>query len=51
MILITTTKYCQIKKYDEKKTYKKNKVYIPWVETINDKVVYLEIRDGNVKFE
>ena len=41
------------KKYDAKKTYKKNKGYVPGVGTIDDKIVYLENRDGNanVKFE
>jgi len=41
------------KKYDAKKTYKKNKGYVPGVATIDDKIVYLENRDGNanVKFE
>ena len=41
------------KKYDAKKTYKKNKGYVPGVATIDDKIVYMENRDGNanVKFE
>lgn len=41
------------KKYDAKKTYKKNKGYLPGVATIGDKIVYLENRDGNanVKIE
>ncbi len=41
------------KKYDAKKTYKKNKGYLPGVATIDNKIVYLENRDGNanVKFE
>ena len=41
------------KKFDAKRTYKKNKGYFPGVATIGDKVVYLENRDGNanVKFE
>lgn len=41
------------KKYDSKKTYKKNRGYVPGVATIDDKIVYLENRDGNanVKFE
>jgi hypothetical protein len=41
------------KKFDAKKTYKKNKGYVPGVATIDDKIVYLENRDGNanVKFE
>ncbi len=41
------------KKYDAKKTYKKNKGYVPGVATIDNKIVYLENRDGNanVKFE
>ena len=41
------------KKYDAKRTYKKNKGYVPGVATIDDKIVYLENRDGNanVKFE
>lgn len=41
------------KKYDSKKTYKKNTGYVPGVATIDDKIVYLENRDGNanVKFE
>jgi len=41
------------KKYDAKKTYKKNKGYLPGIATIDDKIVYIENRDGNanVKFE
>jgi hypothetical protein len=41
------------KKYDSKRTYKKNTGYVPGVATIDDKIVYLENRDGNanVKFE
>ena len=35
------------KKYDAKKTYKKNKGYVPGVATIDDKIVYLEKRDDN----
>lgn len=40
-------------KYDAKKTYKMNKGYVPGVAAIDDKIVYLENRDGNanVKFE
>ena len=40
-------------KYDAKKTYKKNKGYFPGVATIDDKIVYVENRDGNanVKFK
>jgi len=40
-------------KYDAKKTYKKNKGYVPGIATIDDKIVYIENRDGNanVKFE
>jgi len=34
-------------KYDAKKTYKKNKGYLPGVATIADHIVYLENRDGN----
>lgn len=39
--------------FDAKKTYKKNNGYLPGIATIEDKVVYLENRDGNanVKFE
>jgi hypothetical protein len=39
--------------YDAKKTYKKNKGYLPGVATIGGKIVYIENRDGNanVKFE
>lgn len=41
------------KKYDAKKTYKKNKGYVPGIATIDNKIVYIENRDGNanVKFE
>ena len=41
------------KKYDAKRTYKKNKGYVPGIATIGDKIVYVENRDGNanVKFE
>lgn len=41
------------KNYDAKKTYKKTKGYLPGVATIDDKIVYIENRDGNanVKFE
>lgn len=40
-------------KYDAKRTYKKNKGYVPGIATIGDKIVYIENRDGNanVKFE
>ncbi|MBT3750426.1 MAG: IS1380 family transposase [Bacteroidetes bacterium] len=40
-------------KYDAKRTYKKNKGYLPGIATIGDKIVYVENRDGNanVKFE
>jgi len=40
-------------KYDAKRTYKKNKGYVPGIATIGDKIVYVENRDGNanVKFE
>lgn len=40
-------------KYDAKRTYKKNKGYFPGIATINDKIVYVENRDGNanVKFK
>jgi len=34
-------------KFDAKKTYKNNKGYLPGVATIDDKIVYLENRDGN----
>ena len=34
-------------KYDAKSTYKKNKGYFPGIATIEDKIVYLENRDGN----
>ncbi len=39
-------------KYDAKRTYKKNKGYVPGIATIGDKIVYIENRDGNanVKF-
>ena len=41
------------KKYDAKKTYKKNEGYFPGIATIGDKIVYIENRDGNanVKFK
>lgn len=41
------------KKWDAKKTYKKNTGYCPGIATIGDKVVYVENRDGNanVKFK
>lgn len=40
-------------KYDTKHTYKNNKGYFPGVASIEDKIVYIENRDGNanVKFE
>jgi hypothetical protein len=40
-------------KYDAKKTYKQTKGYFPGVASIDDKIVYIENRDGNanVKFE
>jgi hypothetical protein len=40
-------------KYDTKKTYKKTYGYLPGVASIDDKIVYIENRDGNanVKFE
>ncbi|MBU0488023.1 MAG: IS1380 family transposase [Bacteroidetes bacterium] len=40
-------------KYDAKNTYKKNRGYLPGVASIDDKIVYIENRDGNanVKFE
>ena len=40
-------------KYDAKRTYKKNKGYVPGIATMGDKIVYVENRDGNanVKFE
>jgi hypothetical protein len=43
----------QNNKYDAKRTYKKNKGYFPGVATIEDKIVYIENRDGNanVKFK
>ena len=39
--------------YDAKTTYKKTKGYLPGIATIDDKIVYIENRDGNanVKFE
>lgn len=41
------------KKYDAKRTYKKNKGYFPGVATIGNTIVYVENRDGNanVKFK
>jgi len=41
------------KKYDAKRTYKKNKGYFPGVATIDNNIVYIENRDGNanVKFK
>jgi|GEM_PF-4939024 len=41
------------KKFDAKKTYKKNTGYFPGVVTIDGKIVYVENRDGNanVKFK
>jgi len=41
------------KKYDAKRTYKKNKGYFPGIATIGDTIVYIENRDGNanVKFK
>ena len=41
------------KKYDAKRTYKKNKGYFPGVATIGNHIVYVENRDGNanVKFK
>ena len=41
------------KKFDAKKTYKKNTGYFPGVATIDGKIVYVENRDGNanVKFK
>lgn len=41
------------KKWDAKKTYKKNTGYCPGIATIGDKVVYVENKDGNanVKFK
>lgn len=41
------------KKYDAKRTYKKNKGYVPGIATIGDKIIYVENRDGNanVKFK
>jgi len=40
-------------KYDAKNTYKQTKGYFPGVASIDDKIVYVENRDGNanVKFE
>ena len=40
-------------KYDSKRTYKKNKGYVPGIATIGNTIVYIENRDGNanVKFE
>lgn len=40
-------------KYDAKKTYKHTRGYLPGVASIDDKIVYIENRDGNanVKFE
>jgi hypothetical protein len=40
-------------KYDTKKTYKHIRGYLPGVASIDDKIVYIENRDGNanVKFE
>lgn len=40
-------------KYDAKNTYKQTKGYFPGVASIDDKIVYIENRDGNanVKFE
>ena len=34
-------------KYDAKRTYKHTTGYFPVVATINDKIVYIENRDGN----
>jgi hypothetical protein len=34
-------------KYDAKKTYKMNSGYFPGIATIEDKIVYIENRDGN----
>lgn len=41
------------KKYDAKRTYKKNKGHFPGVATIGNTIVYVENRDGNanVKFK
>ena len=41
------------KKYDAKRTYKRNKGYFPGVATIGNNIVYIENRDGNanVKFK
>jgi hypothetical protein len=33
--------------YDAKRTYKHTTGYLPGVATINDKIVYIENRDGN----
>lgn len=40
-------------KYDAKNTYKKSRGYLPGMASIDDKIVYIENRDGNanVKFE
>ena len=37
----------------QRKTYKKNKGYVPGIATIGNKIIYIENRDGNanVKFE
>jgi hypothetical protein len=34
-------------KYDAKRTYKKNTGYFPGIASIDDKIVYIENRDGN----
>jgi len=34
-------------KFDAKRTYKKNTGYFPGIATIDDKIVYIENRDGN----
>lgn len=41
------------KKYDAKRTYKKNKGYFPGIASIGNNIVYVENRDGNanVKFK
>ena len=41
------------KKYDAKRTYKKNKGYFPGIASIGNNIVYIENRDGNanVKFK
>lgn len=41
------------KKYDAKRTYKKNKGYFPGIASIGNAIVYVENRDGNanVKFK